>query len=476
MKYLNAIIILFMLLSIEGFCQDIEIPETIITGKDRTIYKTPLLFYQYDVKVTFPEIKKVQPPKPTIKPSSKQEAVEIEKKTPSAEFSFVAGKFEQVYSDLYINDTQTMVRLKLLNDNSYRSNDSKKIIDFSLKKQVNNQNFFDINYRGSEKEMPGSIYQPLNKEKHTTILSSNISFSEHDFTTTIIGAYNCLEDLEEKKGLFAFQKHYEKFNITAEIGYDDFAEEGNKILGLSGIYKNKNYQLGIAAKTIGNQTRILPSANIDIEKNNLKFSSGIFSNFSFPSFWEKAGESSYLDMKNVFLEPEENYSVYSILSFNVADLQIRIEGQVSYEKPSYQWRDIDNDNLYEPDMIEDNVITTYGIGITKKIKHGYIEGGFNHQIWKERISGFPKETGYIKLGYNGEKFKPEILIEYTGKQNFNTTRIDGYTIVSALLSYSINQDTTIFCKLNNIFENEYYQAPGYPGRPFELLAGFGIRW
>jgi len=29
MKYLNAIIILFMLLSMEGFCQDIEIPQTI---------------------------------------------------------------------------------------------------------------------------------------------------------------------------------------------------------------------------------------------------------------------------------------------------------------------------------------------------------------------------------------------------------------------------------------------------------------
>lgn len=110
-----------------------------------------------------------------------------------------------------------MVRLKLLNDNSYRSNDSKKIIDFSLKKQVNNQNFFDINYRGSEKEMPGSIYQPLNKEKHTTIFSSNISFSEHDFTTTIIGAYNCLEDLEEKRAYLPFRNIMRNLTLLLKL-------------------------------------------------------------------------------------------------------------------------------------------------------------------------------------------------------------------------------------------------------------------
>ncbi len=475
MKYLNVVWVLSLFFSIEGLCQNIEVPETVITGRNRAVYKTPLFFYQHEVQVKFPEVKKIQP-QTTTKQPVQQEKIESEKKEILSEFSLLAGKFGQIYSDLIIRSAETDMHLSLFNDDSFRTNDSTEVIDFSLKKKFSKHILFNIDYRNIEKEMPGSIYQPLNRKKHTAMLRSDISFSNQNYATTISGAYNSLDNLEEKKELFIFKKYCGNLTIGAEIGYDDFAGEGNKILGLSGGYENENYQIGLSLRTIGNQTKILPSAMIKIQKDRLSFSTGILGDFSFPDFWEKAGDSSYLNIKNTFLSPEEKYWLYSMLVFDIADTQFSFNTQLSYEKTSYHWTDPDNDNLYEPGIIKNNVSTSYGMSLTKKMGHLHIETGFIRTIREKQVSGFPEETGYVKARFETGRFTPEIELNYTGRQRFDTAKISSHTLLSVLLPYNINPDMIIFCKFNNILGYKYNQAPGYPGRPFEVVAGFHVKW
>ncbi|HPP66703.1 MAG TPA: hypothetical protein PKX05_02175, partial [bacterium] len=339
MKRLNVALFLCLYLSITGFCQDMEIPEEIITGFDRTLYKTPLFFYQYPIEPAFPEIKSPNSSRQIIEQSGPDEVIKGQQIF--SQFSLIGGKFNQISSDLLVKNKETNMHLSLLNDDSFRSNDNKRIIDASFEKQLTDHILFDVGYRNSRKEMPGPTYRPFDRKKYTTLFKSGFLFSNQDYTIGINGIYNTLEELEEKQESFIFKKYYEKFIFKTEIGHNEFGGKENTIFDLSACKDDQNYQIGLAIKTIGDQTRLLPEAMITMGKGDVSLSAGIVSDFSFPDLWIKAGDSSYLTMENVFLLPEEKYRIYSMLNFNIADTQIGFNGQVSYEKTSYQWRDMD---------------------------------------------------------------------------------------------------------------------------------------
>jgi len=68
------------------------------------------------------------------------------------------------------------------------------------------------------------------------------------------------------------------------------------------------------------------------------------------------------------------------------------------------------------------------------------------------------------------------MVSYTGRKKFDTVELGGYALFSALFSYEISKNTKFFCEFNNIFNNKYREAPGYNGRPFDVIAGFQTRW
>ncbi|MCM8759157.1 MAG: TonB-dependent receptor, partial [Candidatus Omnitrophica bacterium] len=65
---------------------------------------------------------------------------------------------------------------------------------------------------------------------------------------------------------------------------------------------------------------------------------------------------------------------------------------------------------------------------------------------------------------------------YTGSQIFDKEKIKEYITLSASTFYQIRPNVQLFIQLNNILGKKYQIAPGYPGKPFNFIAGFQTRW
>ncbi|HOL49654.1 MAG TPA: TonB-dependent receptor [bacterium] len=457
--------------TISALAQNIEIPETIVTGKDRNIYKTPIFIYHHDIQIKFPEIPKV--PQQYLKirkvPDHKKEKIVLEHAL--NEFSTFGGKFGFLFSSLQFSYPEWNMRLSMMNDDSFRSHDKKNVIESSFQVFPVEKFSVDFAYWNCFKEIPDT-----DRKKHTVLTDINFFFKDENIQWMLNGFCNTLSKVQESHGTFEIKKFVGDFTLGGAIGYDNFAGKGNGIYEIAGGYANKNFQSELVLKTIGDQTKILPSMNMNFEKQNTKLQTGISSNFDFPNLWKQIGQESYLDMKKIYLAPEENYAVYCEVSHKIKDVIMKVKGEITYEKISYNWKDIDNDNLYEPCVLKNNTITTIDIGMAKRSKTFYIETCYTLFNREKKKSGFPENMGYIKTGFVAGKFIPEIMVSYTGRKKFDTVELGGYALFSALFSYEISKNTKFFCEFNNIFNNKYREAPGYNGRPFDVIAGFQTRW
>ncbi|MGB9642468.1 MAG: hypothetical protein ACP5JO_02555 [Candidatus Ratteibacteria bacterium] len=470
MKYLCTGLLIFFS-TISALSQNIEIPETIVIGKDRNVYKTPIFVYPHDIQIKFPEIPKVPQQYLKIKKVPDHNEEKVVHENTVNEFSILGGKFGFLFSCLHFAYPEWNTQLSLLNDDSFRNHDKKTVIESSFHLFPVEKLSVDFDYWNCLKELPNT-----DRKKHTVLADINLSFKDDQFQWNLGGFRNTLSEVEESSGLFEVKKIWDNFCLGGAIGYDSFAGKGNGIYKITGTYENKNFQGELALKAIGGQTRILPSMSVNFEKQNTKVRTGIVSNFAFPNFWKEIGQESYLDMKKSFLEPEENYAIYCEISRTMKNIDIKIKGEVNYEKISYQWKDIDNNNLYEPCVLKNNTVSILDIGITKKSDMFYIEAGYTLFNREKKKSGFPENMGYIKTGINAGRFSPEIMVSYTGKRHFDTVELGGYTLFSALLSYQINTRAKFFCQFYNIFDTQYREAPGYKGKPFNIIAGFQTRW
>jgi len=479
-KMKQLCITIFLLMSSRIiFAQDINIPEAIITGEDKSTYKTPILPYSHEIYIKFPETKKV--PEQYIKfktiPQQQKniEQSQQEKKN-FYEFSFFAGKFGYTGSVFSLKSFQWDGYFSAVNDNSFRSHDRTVIFQTNIKKPITENLFLDFDYYNCLKEIPQIDLSSARRKKHTVMAGTDLFFKNDMFEVNTVIEKNTLSKLEELNEYVKVKKFCGDFVVGGEIGYNSFAGKGNRILELSGTYRKEHFQTDLALKTIGQQTKILPSAYFLIEKQDTKLLFGASSNFSFFEFSKDIAESPYLEMKNVFLQPEENYSIFSEVSWNTVGIQFKIKALAGYESVAYQWQDPDNDNIYQPVVLKDNAFTMLNINITKKLEAFYIEGDYTSFNRDKTKSGFPDDTGYIRAGFNAGKFKPEFELKYTGKQIFGTKKIGSYTIFSSLISYDISKDVKMFFKFNNIFGTSYQEAPLFKGRPFEFIAGFQTKW
>lgn len=475
MKNSGIVFLLFFFITSLVLGQNIEVPETVITGSDKSIYKTPIIFYPHNVQIKIPQPPEIPQEYLKQKPTQKQDEKKIiENKTKiSNEFTMLAGKFGYIYSDFLFKSPDLYFSLGLLNDDSYRSHDGKKIFEIHTKKPITENLFFAIEFWNCLKEVP----QPgPYRTKHTTTLHMKMDYLTENYNFSAEWKKNSLAKLEQTEGFFTLKKSSGNFTFGTMIGVDYFAEKNNRLILLSGEYKNKNMSASIALKNIGDDIRILPSLTIYTEKNNIKLQTCFSSRFDFPDLWQKVGEQPHLDMKNIFLPPEEIYSAFGEVSGKIKGTNFSIKGVLSYEKLGYHWLDIDNDNLYEPQILKDNLVNMVGITLSRNFEKFYVESGHFWYNQEKKKSGFFQNMSYISAGFDAGKLNTHLQLNHLGKQTFDEERVKPYTLLSATISYSINPETKLFCRFNNIIGEKYQIAPGYPGRPFDFIAGFQTRW
>ncbi|MCM8825617.1 MAG: TonB-dependent receptor, partial [Candidatus Omnitrophica bacterium] len=111
-----------------------------------------------------------------------------------------------------------------------------------------------------------------------------------------------------------------------------------------------------------------------------------------------------------------------------------------------------------------------------KFEKFYSESGHFHFNQNKKKSGFPESTSYFKAGFVEGKFSSDFQLIYEGNQIFDSEKVKGYFIFSTGISYNVTPDLKLFFRFNNILGNDYEIAPGYPGRPFDFIAGFQTRW
>ncbi|MCM8821640.1 MAG: TonB-dependent receptor [Candidatus Omnitrophica bacterium] len=476
MKCLFTFAVFFLISSSLIYGQNIEIPETVVTGSDRNIYKTPVFFYPHQFQINFPHTPGI-PEQYLKKPTStKNEKVADVGTKNFKELTVCAGKFGYISSDILLNYPGWHLNLSALHDNSYRRRDGKNIIEAHIQKSfAENIDFaFDLWNCIKEVSPPGGFL--TYKKKHTVTTDTKLILKQQDYRITFAGTKNSLGELEQTGVFFILNNKIGKFDFNAELGFNEFADEKNRIVDLSGQYRNENLAVAITIKNIGDEIRVLPSANFQVEKDGTKFQAGFSSTFSFPDLWKIAGEQPHLDMKNVFLPPEEIYSIYAGFYGKITGVDFSIEGQISYEKLGYHWLDIDNDNLYEPSVLKDNFTNMTGFTLSKKFEKFYIESGHFRFNQNKKKSGFPESTSYFKAGFVEGKLSSDFQLIYEGNQIFDSEKVKGYTIFSTAISYNVTPDLKLFFRFNNILGNDYEIAPGYPGRPFDFIAGFQARW
>lgn len=475
MKYLSILILLKTALLLG---QNIEIPESVITGSDRYIHKTPVFLYPHEFQIKLPETPKIPEQYLKIKkPVKKPEVFEQTSKNEFQEIVFTAGKFGYLSSAITLKYPESLYfSLSALHDDSFRHNDGKDLVEMHIEKMFSEKMEFDIGLWNCLKEIPYPAIVSEKRKKHTSLYNAKFIYKGKDFNIMLGGMKNSIDKLEETGGFFIFSKSFESFFAGTEIGTDKFADKSNRVFSISGGYSNSDLNAAITVKTIGEETRLLPLASFQINKDRIKFLTTLSGNFSFPQLWKQAGERSYLEMKNKFLQPEETYSIDAELSGEKADFYFLLKGNITYEKVGYQWLDSDHNNLYEPSVLKDNFINTIGITLGKTFKKFFIESNYLCFNREKKKSGFPEKAGYLKAGFDAGKFRNEFQLTYTGKQEFDETEVKAYTTLSALIIYQFKPDIELFMKLNNITGKNYQIAPGYPGEPFNFIAGFQLRW
>ncbi len=477
MKYLYAVFILAISMVSQVSGQNIEIPETVITGQDRSTYKTPILVYPHEFQINFPEppdipaqyLKKKEP----LKQSTELEA---DSNKNLKELTLCAGKFGYVSSAISLKYPGLYFNFSALHDNSFRNQDSKKIIEAHIQKSFKENMEFNFDLWNCIKELPQIDSILTEKKKHTVMTDTKLLFRGQNYSFSIGGIKNSLGKLEETNFFIIFEKHNQNITFGTEAGFDKFSEEENRIISIYGGYHTENWQATLSVKNIGNEIRVLPSAAFLTEKNGIKLEGCFSSRFSFPQLWKQAGEQPYLDMKNEFLTPEEIYSISTEISGKTEYLDFSIKGQLSYEKTGYHWKDKDSDKIYEPSILKNNFTGALSITLRKNFEKFDVESNYTCFHWEEKKSGYPENTCYIRACFETGKLKNQLQLSHTGRQNFDGLKIKGYNLLSAIISYQTKPDLNLFFIFNNILGKNYQIAPGYRGRPFDFIAGFQTRW
>lgn len=478
MKHLTSIgFILILLKSTLLYGQNIEIPESVITGQDRNIYRTPIFLYPHDFQIKFPEPPEIPQQYLKTKKIAKQlEKSETISKNQSQEFTIVAGKFGYFSSGINLKYPSWSFSFFAMHNDSYRKNNGEDIIEAGIKNSCNEKIEFSFNLWNCIKGIPFPAIIPPNTKKHTSIADMELIYRGKDYNIVIDTSRNSLDKLEETEELLIFNRRFENFYIGTEIGINRFSKKNNGIFSMSGGYNTDKWQAAISLKTIGENTRILPLVFLKTEKNEISFSTILSANFSSPQLWKQAAQQPYLYIKNQFLQPEEIYFLGIEVSRKKTDVYFSIKENFSYEKVGYHWQDLDGDNLYEPAVLKDNFINATVITLGKKFKKFFVEANYSCLNMDKKKSGFPENTGYFKAGFYAGKFNPEFQITWTGSQKFDEKKVKGYTILSALIPYQITPEIQLFIGLNNIAGEKHQIAPGYPGEPFNFIAGFQARW
>lgn len=477
MRYLIIGFILILLKITFLSAQDIEIPESIITGQDKNIYRTPIFVYPHEFQIKFPEPPEIPRQYLKIKkPVEQPEKIEKIHEKKFQTFMVSAGKFGYFSSDIDLKYPSFHFSAFATHDDSYRSNDSKDVIELNMKNFCSEKTELNFNLWNCIKEIPFPTIVPFSAQKHTSMLNMKFIYKDQDYKIMIDGTKNSLDKLDEIEGLFGFYKNFEKFFIGTEIGMNKFAKKSNEIFSLSGGYNNDNIHAGITFKKIGEEIRILPLLFFQTEKNKLSFSTTVSGVFSFPQLWKQAGQQPYLIMKNTFLQPEEIYFMTVEISGEKSDVYFSMKGNLSYEKIGYHWQDLDGDNLYEPAILKDNFINAMGLTLGKKFKNFFFESNYSFLNMDKKKTGLPESTAYLKTGFDTKKVKQEFQLVYTGSQIFDKEKIKEYITLSASTFYQIRPNVQLFIQLNNILGKKYQIAPGYPGKPFNFIAGFQTRW
>ncbi|MCM8764436.1 MAG: hypothetical protein NC830_03625, partial [Candidatus Omnitrophica bacterium] len=144
----------FFLISGLIYGQNIEIPETFVTGSDRSIYKTPILFYPHQFQVNFPQPPRI--PEHYLKkpaPTKDGKVADVANKN-LQELTVFGGKFGYLSSDISLNYPGLRLNLLALHDDSYRRHDGKNIIEAHMQKTFTENMDFTFDLWNCVKEVP----------------------------------------------------------------------------------------------------------------------------------------------------------------------------------------------------------------------------------------------------------------------------------------------------------------------------------
>ena len=94
----------------------------------------------------------------------------------------------------------------------------------------------------------------------------------------------------------------------------------------------------------------------------------------------------------------------------------------------------------------------------------------------------PKNSGSVdvSLPLLANKLKMQVGLLYNGTildtdfSDFSRQSLDAYTVVNALLRYTINNQASLFMRLNNVLDEEYQEVIGYATPGFYASAGVAI--
>lgn len=330
------------------------------------------------------------------------------------------------------------------NNNTYSATSKSRFskINFNHIDNFNNLNIY-ASQSFFKREYPSGYTTLYKGDIKEYGINSKISYGKKDFVLIGLDRKEFEQDKSyeidySNNGLFLTNSN--SFNngntvLTESLRYDKYTSFKNKITGKIGFKHTFN---------------------------DFVFSSNYGTGYKAPSLYQLSNDGGN-DLK-----PEYNKSFDVALGYK--DLEVRyfknkIDDLIEY---NYNGTQFDYSDDYYSNVEGTSNLRGYEVSYNNDItQNTLLSLSYTNLIAKdkdkERLLRVPKETVKLSLDYYGiEDFHFNLNGKYIGdREDLNDVQTGKYTVWNSVVNYTVNKDTSVYLKIDNIFDKYYQTVSGY---------------
>lgn len=203
--------------------------------------------------------------------------------------------------------------------------------------------------------------------------------------------------------------------------------------------------------------------------------------FKAPKFDDLYGDDGYGNTGNPNLQPETGWTAEAGVKMKLNNAH---EATLSYFKRdltnAIKWQPADpgdplspyhpsNINHYTSTGLNASLLSKLSPAVSTDIGYTYLDSHDQNDV----AVGDPRHSFHIGVKFHNGKLTQTIYGIYQDKTGTAASQVNSHFLVNTHANYLVNNDTTLFLTINNLFDKQYQFLNGYPANGRAVL--FGVK-